>query len=200
MDTLLSLDVWLFRLGNQSAANPLFDILLPFLTNEKYFIIPYTVALLLLVWKGGRKGRVCVAIAVLAFALIDQCNSQIFKEAVGRLRPCHTLEHVRLLVHCGGGKSFPSSHAANTFGAAVIFSFFYRRALPYLFLYASTIAYTRVYCGVHYPSDVLGGAMVGSVFAILLLVVWELVWKNNRYLALPYSPQAVFFRKTSPPQ
>lgn len=197
MDVLYSLDLWLFRLGNQTFANPVFDFLLPILTNEKYFIIPYAVILLLLIWKGGRTGRLCVGIVLLTIILGDQINSSLIKEAVGRIRPCHILPDVRLLVGCGAGKSFPSTHAVNNFAAATIFGYFYRSARPYLFSFAALVAYTRVYCGVHYPSDVLGGAVFGVGLALLVLFGWYKAFGRVQLLALPGSPRTLFSAHSS---
>lgn len=196
MDVLYSLDLWLFRLGNQTLANPVFDVLLPLLTNERYFIIPYAIILLLLIWKGGRTGRLCVGIVLLTIILGDQINSSMIKEAVGRIRPCHVLPDVRLLVGCGAGKSFPSTHAVNNFAAATIFGYFYRSARPYLFGFATMVAYTRVYCGVHYPSDVLGGAVLGTGLALLVLWVWYKAFERVHILALPNSPLTLFSRRS----
>jgi undecaprenyl-diphosphatase len=192
MDVLYSLDLWLFRLGNRTLANPVFDFLLPILTNERYFIVPYVIILLLLVWKGGRAGRLCVGIVLLTIILGDQINSSIIKEAVGRIRPCHVLPDVRLLVGCGAGKSFPSTHAVNNFAAATVFGYFYRSARPYLFGFATLVAYTRVYCGVHYPFDVLGGAVFGIVLALLVLFGWYKAFERVNLLALPNSPLTLF--------
>lgn len=191
-ETLYSIDLWLFRFGNETLANPVFDVLLPFLTNERYFLVPYILLLAGLLWKGGRNGRICVAVVLLTVLIGDQLNSNVIKEVVGRIRPCHVLTDVRLLVPCGAGKSFPSSHAVNNFAAAIVFSFFYLRARPYILAFAALVGYTRVYCGVHYPFDVLGGAAEGTLLALLVLWLWYSVSTVVPKIALPYSP-AVFF-------
>lgn len=192
MDLLYSLDVWLFHIGNRTLANPVFDVLMPLLTNERYALFLYVPALLLLLWKGGRTGRLCVGIVLLVIIIGDQVNSSFIKEVVGRIRPCRVLPDVRLLVGCGAGKSFPSTHAVNNFAAAVIFGYFYRSARPYLFGYATVVAYTRVYCGVHYPSDVLGGAVLGMLLALGVLFAWYKAFERVEILALPGSPLRFF--------
>jgi undecaprenyl-diphosphatase len=89
---------------------------------------------------------------------------------------------VHLLVHCGGGKSFPSSHAANNFGAATILTYFYRKIAWIFFSLAALVAFSRVYVGVHYPFDVLAGAILGmAISAILLLIYWVyLSWQGKQ--------------------
>jgi len=79
--------------------------------------------------------------------------------------------------HCSGGYSFPSSHATNHFGAAV---FFFCTLRPYLkkwaylfFFWAASISYGQVYVGVHYPSDVIGGAILGSIIGYLMSLIYR---------------------------
>jgi undecaprenyl-diphosphatase len=177
-DSLYNLDLWLFYLVNHSSANPVFDVVMPFITNVDRFIVVYVIALGLLLWKGGSRGRWCVLLILLAVAIADPLNSRIVKEAVGRVRPCSALTDVRLLVPCGAGKSFPSSHAVNNIAAAVVVGFFYRRVWLYFLGYAVLVALSRVYVGVHYPADVLGGAIEGGIIALILLVLWSLIYER----------------------
>ena len=97
------------------------------------------------------------------------------KQIIARPRPCHILEDIHLLVNCGAGYALPSSHAANAFGQAVLFSYFYNNARVYLFTYASLIALSRVFVGVHYPADVLVGALLGTTVALALAFIFERV-------------------------
>ena len=91
------------------------------------------------------------------------------KPYFGRLRPCNDpvmKQVVHLLVPCGGGKSFPSSHAANHFSLAVFSSMtvgkFAKWLTPAWLVWAAVVSYSQVYVGVHYPLDVLVGGTLGA--------------------------------------
>lgn len=167
IDALYSLDISFFVLLNQTLTWSALDVVMPVVTDLNH-LLPFrilVVALIALaVWKGGERGTRLVLLLVVALVVSDQVNSFLLKEWVGRLRPCHELFDVRLLVDCGGGKSFPSSHAVNAGTIAIVVSFFYPRALWGMIGLALLMAYSRVYVGVHYPSDVLGGLVLGGMW------------------------------------
>lgn len=179
METLFGIDLYLFKLFNQTLINPIFDATMPFLTKEKHLIPVYAIILFILMWKGGRRGQIVALILVVTVLISDQLSSTVIKTLVGRLRPCQELIDVRLLVNCGSGKSFPSSHAVNNFAAAVVLIGFFRRYWYIFLAIASLIAYTRVYCGVHYPSDVLAGAVIGSIIGLLCYRAF--IFIKNKY-------------------
>lgn len=163
----------LFRWGNEALANPVFDWFFVFITEVKNWYIVYAVALLSLMWFGKKRGVVTVLLLILTIVLSDQISSFVVKPLVDRLRPCHVLEHVRLLVGCGGGKSFTSSHATNNFAMAVLILHFWPKAKWYLLVWAALVSFSRVYVGVHYPSDILGGALLGSGIATAVVFGYE---------------------------
>ena len=174
LEYLQKIDTILFIFFNQTMANPVFDVIMPFITNKKTWIPVWLITIVLLLWKGGRRGRWAVLTAVLAFALTDPLVSRVLKPMIHRIRPCNALDGVHLLVHKSKGLSMPSAHAANFFALATVFSYFYRRFQWVLWSIAALVAYSRIAVGVHYPSDVLTGAVVG----LLCAGFWILILKK----------------------
>ncbi len=182
MGFLYSLDTAIFHFINQTLSTPLGDLIWPYITDYAQLLpvkIAFVLVWLLLIVRGGRIGRTAALLLIPTIALADQLSSSVIKEIVSRPRPCHTVDGVQvihaihLLVDCGPGKSFPSSHAVNNFAAATLFSLLYRKWSWAFFAWASCIALSRVAVGVHYPSDVLGGAIIGIVVASVVYWAWQ---------------------------
>ncbi|MFQ5797439.1 MAG: phosphatase PAP2 family protein [Bacteroidota bacterium] len=192
IDVLVSIDKSMFRTLNQSVQNSLFDIVMPFLTNldqQRPWIYLFVGMIWIgLVWKGGRQGRIVAFLLVPLIVLSDQLSSHLVKPLIGRARPCHItdglpqVEYLRLLVDCGPGRSFPSSHAVNSFAAAGLFSYYYQKWFWAFLSFASVVAYSRVYVGVHYPFDALAGAAIGSGCAAVVILGWRKLegWMQTR--------------------
>jgi undecaprenyl-diphosphatase len=96
------------------------------------------------------------------------------KRLTGRERPYETVLEPDPLVRADLGLSFPSGHAATSFAGAVLLAYLFRRLAPALLLLATLVAYSRVYVGVHYPADVLAGAAVGTLVALVVIAVVRL--------------------------
>ena len=176
MEFLSTLDILVFRFLNGTLQNPLFDWLMPFLTdlNKHPLALVFVVILwILLLVKGGRAGRIAALLLIPTIAFSDQLNSTFVKHLVDRPRPCHMLAGVHLLVSCGSGWSFPSSHAVNNFAGAVVLATYLPRWSWAFYAFAATIAFSRVYVGVHYPSDVLGGTLLGFACGWLMVFLYR---------------------------
>jgi membrane-associated phospholipid phosphatase len=168
-EQLQDFDKSLFLALNHRFANPFFDTVLPFF-RDSVFWAPFYLFLLAFVGLNFRIKALWWAIAFLStVAIADLTGTYLFKETIHRLRPCNEPSlagQVRLVIRaCPGGYSFVSNHAANHFGLATFMVFSFRGifgAWIYgLFLWALAISFAQVYVGVHYPSDILGGALLG---------------------------------------
>lgn len=171
------IDHWLFLLLNGRLTSPLLDKVMPFVTTqEHWYPLLLIVFVALLIW-GGRRGRIAAVLLIVAVALADQISCSLLKPIVGRIRPCNALpsDQVRLLVGCSKAFSFPSAHAANSFAMASVVSWGMPKLSFFAFLLAIAVAYSRVYVGVHYPLDVLGGAVLGLLIGGLLTALGRVV-------------------------
>jgi len=176
LENLLSLDRHLFQFINVTLANPVFDWLMPLITKPVTLGLPLLIACILLVARGGRRGQIAVVLLILTVALTDSIAAHIIKPWVGRLRPSHAItDSIHLLVSKGGKYGFVSNHAANSFGMATVFSYFYRKYRYWFFGLATLVAFSRISVGVHYPGDVIGGALFGYFVAWIILTLWVLV-------------------------
>ena len=166
LETLQQWDTAFFYWINNAQSNSFFDVVMVFVTDDGNWKIPFGIFIVAMLIFGGRRERTAVLLAVPLITISDQTSSNFLKHTFERIRPCHVLEHVNLLVGCSHSFSMPSSHAANMGAATIHFSFFYRKLTPILLFVGVLVAYTRPYVGVHYPFDVIVGLLVG-LFAAL---------------------------------
>jgi undecaprenyl-diphosphatase len=172
---LYDLDLKLLYFLNREIANPVFDYLCIFFSEVRLYLIPVLIILALFFWRGGAKARLAVIILLLCVAAMDTSTYYLLKNLFARLRPCHALDGLRLIVGCGGLYGFPSNHAVNSFSAATILSLFYRRYTVVFYAFALVIGLSRVYLGKHYPGDILAGALWGIFVAIVLIYALKII-------------------------
>jgi undecaprenyl-diphosphatase len=168
LDRLAEIDRALFYAVNHGEQNALFDRVMPFVTSEGNWRVPILLVWLGLLVFGKSRGRAAAMLVIPLLALSDQASSHLIKHTIMRLRPCNVLPDVHLLVGCSHSYSMPSSHAANFGAAAFHFAFFYPRWAPAFVCLMLLVGYTRIYCGVHYPFDVLVGFLVGLGAALAI--------------------------------
>ncbi len=178
MHWLQTLDVALFRFINQTLSNPLFDVVMPWLSGNRLFVPLVLLAAAGLIWRGRGKAAWFLLLLALAVGVTDGLVCNTLKHALGRVRPCAALENVRLLVGCGGSGSMPSSHAANWFAVAMVAFLFHRRSWRVVLPLAVAISFSRVYNGVHYPSDVLAGAILGAGTGFAVVFMLNAAWRG----------------------
>ena len=167
---LLNWDRWLFTKINHDWTNAFLDSIYPLWREAITWVPLYIFALLFVIVNFGKKSVYWMLGLLITVATTDQISSHILKPWVNRLRPCHDIllqDTIRTLMgYCSDSRSFTSSHATNHFGVAVFIFFTMRHIFKnwsYLWLFwAASISYGQVYVGVHYPVDVICGALLGS--------------------------------------
>ncbi|MCX6181096.1 MAG: phosphatase PAP2 family protein [Bacteroidetes bacterium] len=177
METIIQWDKELFRFINQDLYSDAMDFLMRCASGGLFWLPLYISIVIYLVYLFRVKSLWVLLAVALLVASTDQISSQVLKKSVQRYRPCRPEAQLGFDVRLqpGAGCSeygFVSSHASNVFGLATFFGLlFYQRSKWWLgvgLIWASVIGFSRIYLGQHYPTDVIGGAVLG----ILLGLIW----------------------------
>ena len=137
-----------------------------FISIKQNFMWSGTLCLMVFLWFKRMRGLALVLATALAVSISDFLGATL-KEIVARDRPCHVLANVKDIANCSNSFSFPSNHAINSFTFATIVSCAYKNFSFFLYILALIIAYSRVYLGVHYPTDILSGALCGILIGYI---------------------------------
>ena len=176
LNKIIELDKAAMIFFNKSITNSLFDFIMPIITSKDFLTVIGMLLIFYLTVFCGKKGRITILVLVFAVGSSDAICAQIIKPWVGRIRPSHEFnEFINLLVSKGGKWSFPSNHAANSFAFATVLSYFFEQKKVMLYTLASIIAFSRVYVGVHYPLDIIFGAVVGYILSWFVLSIWVVI-------------------------
>lgn len=189
LEILKNIDIQLFSFLN-SLNSPFWDTVMLWITY-KYTWIPFYAFLLYLIIKKFKWHSIFILLAVVLLIFMSDKISVFFKNYFERPRPCHE-PLLEGLVHtvknkCGGAYGFVSSHAANSFALASFITLIMGKRIKYfgyaMIFWALLVSYSRIYLGVHYPADILGGAALGILigfFVYFLLKRFDLIEKKNR--------------------
>lgn len=176
---LVSWDHDLFFFINSDLANPVFDFLMPWFREAKIWIPLYVLFVYLLIRLKKRQSWLWIIGLILSVGASDYIASGLFKPYFERPRPCHHTQLNQEVIlrkpdgNCGGSYGFASSHASNHFAIALFLSLtfagWYKKWVTYaLFLWAFSIGFAQIYVGVHFPGDVVMGAIIGLFTSFLL--------------------------------
>ncbi len=180
-------DRFLFEKINGDWTTPFLDAVFPWWRYQNTWLPLYLFLFLFVLMNFGWRIWPWIVAVALTITITDQFSSHLIKLWVNKPRPCQEADmvgHVRLLLNgCPGNPGFTSSHATNHFGAAILFYLTLKPVLKqwsYLwFFWAATVSYAQIYIGIHYPLDVAGGAIFGSLIGMGMAALY------NRFIGLP---------------
>ena len=174
MEYLQNIDQIIFNWINQDLSNAIFDRFFVIVRNKYTWLPLYLFLISFFIFNFKKKGLIIMLLAFITVGISDFTSATLIKPRVERVRPCNDIEanpNVISRIKCGIGYSFPSSHASNHFALGVFFFFIFisiSKTAAYLFLiWAGLISFAQIYVGVHYPIDILVGAILGIIIGAL---------------------------------
>lgn len=171
-ECLLALDTKLFLFLN-GLHNPFLDVLMYYI-SKVWIWIPLYLGVVALIIKKWKMESIWIILSIIICVVLTDQLTNLTKVTFERLRPSHEPALEGLVHHVNGyvGRkfSFVSGHASNVFGFALLSSLILKQKLYtwFIFFWAAIVAYSRIYLGVHYPLDILGGMLLGMAVSLLV--------------------------------
>lgn len=175
---LLHIDQRVFRFINSGLSNSFFDWIMPYMRLPQFWIPVYVFIFVFCLWRYKKQGIIIILLLLATFAVADFGSASLIKPLMHRVRPCNDPAMEPYLISrvpCGTGYSFPSSHASNHFAISVFLIMIFQRRWRWIWfwalLWAATVCFAQMYVGVHYPIDILTGALYGTMVGYLFSLV-----------------------------
>lgn len=182
MELLMNYEFGVLNFIQTNLTNPIMDKIMIILTYLGSFgAVWIFIALILIMTSKYRKNGLALAVSLILCLII---GNVILKPFVGRIRPCDVNTAVQLLINRPLDASFPSGHAMSSFAAATTIFYLDKKLGFGALLLAAAISFSRLYLYVHYPTDIVAGALIGIAIAVAIKAIVFKYYKKNNYMVI----------------